>query len=46
MAKIVQINHPWLLDIVNSDTTFCSSCRMPEVHKCPNLDKLKERKNR
>ena len=24
------------------DTTFCSSCRMPEVHKCPNLDKLKE----
>ena len=26
------------------DTTFCSSCRMPEVHKCPNLDKLKESK--
>jgi len=24
------------------DITFCSSCRMPEVHKCPNLDKLKE----
>lgn len=26
------------------DITFCSSCRMPEVHKCPNLDKLKESK--
>ena len=26
------------------DTTFCSSCRMPEVHNCPNLDKLKESK--
>tara|TARA_B110000305_G_C19009529_1_gene434265 strand:- start:277 stop:588 length:312 start_codon:yes stop_codon:yes gene_type:complete len=26
------------------DTTFCSSCRMPEVHNCPNLDKLKENK--
>ena len=26
------------------DNTFCSSCRMPEIHKCPNLDKLKENK--
>tara|TARA_B110000114_G_C14977114_1_gene350962 strand:- start:76 stop:393 length:318 start_codon:yes stop_codon:yes gene_type:complete len=26
------------------DTTFCSSCRMPEVHKCPNLNDLRTNK--
>jgi len=26
------------------DTNFCVSCRMPEVHNCPNLDKLKNNK--
>ena len=26
------------------DITFCSSCRMPEVHNCHNLEELKKNK--
>ena len=44
MAKIVQINHPWLLDIVNGVILHSVLLVECQKYKCPNLDKLKESK--